>query len=84
VTATVTTVDEATGIVSLDRALHFTRTRSGIIAGRSTPERIANAYKFSRWHLTGVAVGAVLPGSTRALWLLYTPTDEAVGSHRAS
>jgi hypothetical protein len=66
VTATVTTVDEATGIVSLDRALHSDQVWHHL-AGRSGPQRIANAYKFSRWHLTGVAVGAVLLGFNPAL-----------------
>jgi hypothetical protein len=76
VLATVTAVDEAAGTVSLDRAVFSNRVyvRSLVV---DDPERIANAYRFSRWLVTkDLQAQPTIQGFNPDLYrLLYRPTD---------
>lgn len=76
VIATVLSVDEGAGTVELDRALFADQVYIQALFVED-PERVSNAYKFSRW-LTSQDLPAqpVLQGFNSELYrLLYTPSD---------
>jgi hypothetical protein len=76
VTATVTTVDEATGIVSLDRALHSDQVHITLVV--QDPGTYRERLQVQPLAISHRSRRRRCPCSTLELYrLLYTPTDEA-------